>query len=110
MKALKFKQIVHFSPAFDKRHANPNKDYGIGSVQIRFVLQGKRGAVQLLLGTDWYLPESIKEYEEKGNRNLPPPINLRDDKDFLKGWDLGYHSPKPMFKGHELMEGKCEYV
>lgn len=109
----KFEKIVKFSPAFDKRSDEPKKNYGIGAMSIWFVLKGAKGAVQVMFGTDWYLPETIKEYEMFGNENKKPPIYLREDRKFLRCWDVGYHSPKPMYNGQKKMDceilGKCYY-
>lgn len=96
-------KIVEFSPAYDKRHPEPSKNYGIGGVQIRFVLKGKEGAVQLLLGTSWYLPHVAEWLREKGSRFeklYEPP----------KGWDLGYHSPKPIYEDQSLAVDSCPYL
>ena len=108
-----FEHIVRFSPAYDKRDEDPKKNYGIASMRIWFILKGKNGAVQILLGTDWFLPETIAEYKRIGNKNKNPPCDLREDPQFLKCWDVGYHSPKPVFKGQKKHKcdilGKCYY-
>lgn len=104
-------KIVNFHPAYDKRDDDPSKDYGIGSVTIRFVLKGKRGAVQILLGTNWYLPETIKEYKTEGIKGRI--VNLLDkenDCSGIHGWDIGYHSPKPMYERQEPIADDCPYV
>lgn len=36
--------------------------------------------------------------------------NPYEDPRIPKGWDLGYHSPKPMYKGQEPMSGKCHVL
>ena len=101
-----FERIVEFYPAYDKRHPNPHKDHGIADVWIKFILKGKKGAVQFLMSTGWFLPETVEDYKSKG-------INLMDRP---RGWDLGYHSPKPMYEGQEpatencpILGGKCYY-
>lgn len=112
---MKLERIVNISPAFDERHDDPRRDYGIASCNIWFILKGPKGAVQVMFNTDWYLPETIKEYREKGNENLKPPIELRNDNKFLKCFDVGFHSLKPQFDGHKasncdiLPKGKCYY-
>lgn len=106
-----FERIVEFTPAFDKRSTNPKKDYGIGSMQIRFVLKGKYGAVQFLCGTNIYLPETIEEYKTKGVNGRR--VNLLDDVNDgsgLRGWDLGYHSPRPTYEGQTIMDENCKYT
>ena len=67
-----------------------------------------------MFGTKWYLPETVEEYKKIGNKGLTSSIDLTAGKQ-LDGWDVGYHSPKPMFKGqipHEdckFTGGKCYY-
>ena len=105
----KFEKIVEFEPAYDKRHPNPKKNYGIGSIRIRFVLKKGNKAVQFLFGTKWYLPETIEEYLRIGNKGKTPPIDLIKGVQ-VHGWDVGYHSPKPMFKGQKAITKKCAYT
>ncbi len=105
-----FEKIVEFGAAHDERHPNPSKNYGIGSVKIRFILKKGNKAVSFLFNTDWFLPETVKEYREKGNKNLPAPIVLRGKNDCgVNGWDVGYHSPEPMFEDQSCTED-CEYT
>lgn len=95
-----FEQIVKVSGAYDKRHPEPSKNYGIGACRIWFILKGPKGAVQFQVGTDWYLPEVQKELLDKFPRNaLTQP----------QGWDVGYHSPKPMYEGQTPM-GECDIL
>ena len=101
--ATGFEKIIDLTPAYDKRDKNPSKNYGIGSVQIRFVLKGKKGAIQFLVGTDWYLSENQKEMTDNPLRGA----SIRGIKP--DGWDVGYHSPKPMFDGQTSM-GPCQYL
>lgn len=89
-----FERRVTFLPAYDKRN-DPRGDYGIGSVEMRFYLIGKKGAIQFVVGTGWYLPHVIRKRKENGYPNEPFPS------------DIGYHSPKPIFKGQEPMSKKC---
>lgn len=105
----KFEKIVEFYPAYDKRNADPNKNYGIGSVQILFALKKGNKAVQFLFGTNWFLPETIEEYLRIGNKGKTAPYDLTRGKQ-LHGWDVGYHSPKPTYKGHKPMKGKCRVL
>ena len=106
----KFERIIDFSPAYDKRNPNPKKNYGIGSVQIRFVLRKDNKAVQFLFGTDWYLPETVKEYKQIGNKHETVPCNLRGRSSCgVEGWDVGYHSPTSTYKDQPLFK-KCDYI
>ena len=98
-------RLIEFDPAFDKRHPDPSKDYGIHGVNIRFVLKGPEGAVQFLLYTNWQLPPVTEELIAK-------PIK---DKFLLKALflpipaDLGYHSPAPHYEG-QTSTGPCPYL
>lgn len=99
-----FEQIVWVTPAFDKRHSDPKKNYGIGNCRIFFVLKGPLGAVQFQIGTDWSLPEVQRE--QRGWRHSH---EREFDTIQPQGWDVGYHSPKPMYEGQSPM-GKCDLL
>ena len=95
-------KIVEFTPAFDKRHTDPNRNYGIHGVDLRMVLKGMLGAVQFVLYTNWQLPH----VQEEIRKNIPP------DKYFLHEpfpADLGYHSPKPIYEG-QAETSDCLYL
>lgn len=100
---MKLERIIEITPAFDKRHLDPSKNYGIGSCVIRMVLKGPKGAYQFILDTGWDLPHVqeylVKEHDQPKNycRNPMPA-------------DVGYHSSKPMYEGQTQMSGKCEFV
>lgn len=94
---------VRFGAAYDKRDPVPAKNYGIHGVDIRFVLQGEKGAVQFLMYTDWFLPET--EASPALSRLTPMAA------------DLGYHSiAKPDYMAVAddrdcdlLPSGRCYY-
>ena len=110
-----FERIVNVSKAYDRRSDTPSINYGISSCRISFILKKDDKAVQFMFGTDWYLPETIAEYKRIGNKNKTPPCNLRGENDCgVSGWDVGYHSPIPMYEGQEkrscnILEGECFY-
>ncbi len=104
----KFERIVEFAPAYDKRHGDSNKNYGIASVRIWFVLKKGKKAVQFMFGTKWFLPETVDEYKRIGNKGKTPPTDLTQGKQ-IDGWDVGYHSPKPTYKGQTSRED-CKYT
>jgi hypothetical protein len=80
-----FKREVHFRMPYDKRHKDPNKDYGIGTIVIRMILIGEKGAVQFVFNTG------------------------------MRGWDVGYHAKVPQYDEQTSMEctyleqGHCYY-
>lgn len=103
---------IKFRPAFDKRHADPKKNYGIHGVDMLWILKGPVGAVQFLVFTGWHLPHIIAEWEQDakehpvtGKQLMCQPIPA----------DLGYHSPTPVYDGQQcnecdLLPGKkCYY-
>ena len=95
-------RIIKFRPAFDKRHDDPKKNYGIGAVMMHFGLMGDEGAVSFTLSTGWYLKPNREEIKEK--HGFPPePM----------GFSVGYHSPKPIRdfqKIDEPSQESCEYL
>ena len=99
-----FEKLITLSPAFDKRHPDPNKNYGIHGVNLRFVLVGSEGATQFVLFTNWQLPHVSKEHLATSSAReielffMPMPA------------DLGYHSKVPQYEGQEPMNQDCEYV
>lgn len=104
-------QLVHeiiFYPAYDKRAPEPNKNYGIHGVDMRWYVKGDKGAVQFVVYTNWHLPHVMSELENdpprRGfNRFAPLPA------------DLGYHSPTPRYEDQychedcEVIGKKCYY-
>ena len=113
MTTAQFTRTTTITPAFDKRHKDPSKDYGIGCCDLRMVLVGPLGAVQFVAFTGWYLPQNFGDllnremdfFERHGfSLSLSP-----------RGIDVGYHSPHAMYEGQEerdcevLPGGKCFY-
>ena len=96
-------KIIEMHPAFDKRNPDPNKNYGVHGVEMRFVLKGKDGAVQFLLYSNWQLPHVTKEFRKKmssENYFMFEPMPA----------DLGYHSIKPHYDGQESVTKECTYL
>ena len=87
---MKFEKIVRTRPPFDKRSDNPSKNYGVGALQIWFILKGKSGAVQIMLGTKLYLAKQMKEWKNQGEKF--PYYN--DEDECMDCWDVGFHSKK----------------
>lgn len=109
----KFERITEFRPAFDKRD-DPKGNYGIGSMNIKFLLKGKKGAVQVLFSTSIYLPETIEEYLKIGNKGKTAPSDIRNDYDgkikAFDCWDVGFHSKKKPEYMDKSQKQECEYV
>lgn len=100
-----YEKLITLGPSYDKRHSDPNKNYGIHSVDLKFVLIGEEGATQFLLFTNWYLPHVKEEL-------LTKTASKRDMELFFQPLpaDLGYHSKVPHYEGQEPIEQDCEYT
>lgn len=85
-RVMNLERIFVVEPAFHK------KNHGIHCAELRMVVKGDRGAVQFVLFTGWYLPHS----SVADTKPLPA--------------DLGWHSPKPMYKGQSPVRQSCEYL
>ena len=101
----KFEKIIRFDPAFDKRHSDPSKNYGIHGVNITFILKNENKAVQFVLFTNWQLPHVTKEFVAK-------PMSAIELECLFTPMaaDLGYHSPISHYVGQEPMSEECEYT
>ena len=98
---------IEFRAGYDKRDANPEKNYGVAGVHVGFYYGNPvDGFVQFTIITDWY-PTCLKE-EKKGMQERVAGI-------YPMPADLGYHSPVPHYDDHgkmdcDMMEqGFCYY-
>lgn len=88
-----FETAIRFEPGYDSH----SREYGIGVMQIRFLLRGPLGAIQFLMAAGW----------------VPGRKDVRDY--YPSAWDIGYHSPKPKYGDQEpydcevLPGGTCYY-
>lgn len=91
-----FERRIEIVPAFDKRHSDPRKNYGIHNAELKFFLIGPKGAIQFVVSTGWYLPHVETELEHSIHRKP-------------KAWatDIGYHSYKPRYDGQEPITDHC---
>ena len=100
-----FTKEIQFKPAYDKRHADPKKNYGVHGVTMRWILKGPLGAIQFVVYTNWQLPHVQAEMNAKlesgrSHACLHNPMPA----------DLGYHSPKPLYEDQSPMSGKCDVL
>lgn len=107
MKKNKLERTIITRPPFDKRSSNPKKDYGIGSMLIWYIVKGKKGAIQFQLNTGGYLRHVV---QERANRGCLTYSNGKPNLGIIEGWDLGYHSPKPMYDGQTMVSDSCEVL
>ena len=99
----KLERITKFTPAFDKRDTVPEKNYGIGSVRVSMVLVGEKGAVHFSFGTGMFLPETHRQWLNKPEFAHHDPVNYM-------GYDVGYHSPKPLYSSSTISQQKCDWI
>ena len=90
---MRYTKRIYIEPGYDKRNPDPSKSYGVGAARIRFVLKHKDKAVHALFYTNWY----------------PPTVPSHIGEEKLQCFDVGYHSPYPMYDSQPCM-GKCEYI
>jgi hypothetical protein len=100
-------KIITVSGAFDKRHPDPKKNFGIHCMQIRFVLKGPKGAAQFLVFTGMNLPHVEDELFKKAHSRGYNPFKPI-------GVDIGYHAPTPQYEGQtsmkcDVLDGECYY-
>lgn len=94
---MKLERITKFSPAFDKRHKDPSKNYGIGAMRCFMVLKGKENAVHFIFSTGIYLPETVEEYYRDGRDLFHYTFTGNEGKQsYYMGHDVGYHSLVPL--------------
>lgn len=72
-------------------------EHGKAGLKIRFVVKGEKGAIQFLIGTSLYPAR-------------PEDFTLSMERVYIEPQDLGYHSLKPMYKGHKPITSHCEFL
>ncbi len=107
MESNHFEKRIEFHPAYDRRHEDPNKNYGIHGVTMLWLLIGPKGAIQFVVYTGWHLPEVRDELEAKFLKN-PDEVGLRIRRPMPA--DLGYHSPVPMYADQGMMTDDCDVL
>lgn len=103
----KFQRDIIIEPGFDRRNSDPKKNYGVHGCQVRFLLKGDLGTVQFLCFTDW-LPKNVQE--ERMGKGTTSSVTQEVVGEQPMGADLGYHSPKPMYKGQKVIDEKCAHL
>lgn len=96
---MKFEKITKVRLPFDRRHTDDQKNYGIGGLDVWFILKGPRGAVQFAVNFPQYLPHIDREY--------PPKFPDWNERKRIMGFDVGYHALEPQFEGQTQM-GDCD--
>ena len=108
---MKLKRKLVISEAYDKRHKDPSKNYGISACRIFFSVTGKDGAISVNFGTNWYLKSTVDEYK-KGTTNTsgqPLVADLEKDSEPLSAYSWGYHSRVQKYEGQDKTED-CNFL
>jgi hypothetical protein len=96
-----FEHILSFAPGFEceKWKADPNdgSNHGCGCVDMLWIVRNESGAVQFRTFTGWYPSWKEQRYGRASANTTPFP------------YDLGYHSPKPMYEDQHSM-GECGWL
>lgn len=98
---------IEWQAAYDKRHTNPSKDYGIHGVTCRWFVRGPEGAIQFVIYTNWHLPKVRQETRERLRLGHDPYNYVLYEP---MAADLGYHARTPQYKGQEPMRDDCEVI
>lgn len=106
---MNFTKEIRFKPAFDKRHADPSKNYGIHGVELAFYLTGDKGTVQFVVYTNWQL-KHVQEEFDKGRPNMSDGGKWVHLSCHPMPADIGYHSPVPRYKGQTPISQKCDFI
>jgi hypothetical protein len=107
---------IRFEPAYDKRHPDSSKNYGIHGVTMTWYVVGEDGAAQFKVFTNWHLPKVQDELEHRDCKRMPDfrnPGSTRCTCITLAkpmAADLGYHRKTPAYANQSPMDGTCEWI
>ena len=97
-----FEKLITLDPAYDKRHSDPNKNYGIHGMDNYYILVKDQKAVQFVLYLPVHLDHVAKELSENHKLDSYNPFEVL-------AADVGYHSPYPLYEGQSPMES-CKII
>ena len=97
-------KIKYITPAFDKRDADPAKNYGIGSEREIYVVVGEMGAVSFSIRTDRFLPHVSKELNDSDGEYIA--------NHYPRGGSVDYHYRQcpAEWKEWAKPKPKCPYL
>ena len=105
------RRIVFF-PADDRSDPDPSKSYGVNCVDMRFLVEGAKGAVEFQLLTQWYLRHVMDRRLESIKRDV---FAGKEDfllKHFIEPYptDVCYFSHERLSEDDSYWEKGVEYV
>lgn len=96
-----FTRWVEFEDAYDKRNIDSAKDCGIGAYMVRMVLARGPRAIQFYWSTGIH-PQHIEDEWRATGKDKEIGFLLKP-----MGYDVGYHSPVPMYEGQTMLSNDC---
>lgn len=103
--AEQFERRVVLTPAFDKRHADDGRNYGIHGVDLAFYLIGEHGACDFVIYTGWHLSHVTQELDARPLDGRFPHLSCHP----LPA-NIGYHRPTPAWEGQDICQEDCELL
>lgn len=97
---MPFERKIVISGAYDKRHEDPSKNYGVHGMDMKFYLIGPKGAVQFIFYSAQHLRHVADEMLARTGRAYNPFHGM--------GADIGYHSATPRYEGQSST--KCNLL
>lgn len=94
-----FEKTIKIMPASDRRHPEPDKNYGISGVRIFFILKGLLGVITFEMLTELFLPYVLDEFKTKDNVHSMGFVGT-----------VHSHSLKPLYKDQKISIDKCEFL
>jgi hypothetical protein len=98
---------VKFDSAYHRVHDDPRKNFGVGSVHVRFLLEGPEGALTYVALTEWHLDETYAWWESRGLND-----RLRRSSLPVACYPAVYHSPRRLTEDDHYRGSHqgCEYL
>lgn len=88
-------------PGYDKRSAEPDKNYGVRGCGLLFVVKRGKVAVQWRIMTDWFLKSLRDEWRRTGDKPFGWPDGLGS---------IDYHSPVALYADQSCQFHDCEFT
>jgi hypothetical protein len=102
---MELERSMTISPAWDKTHPDPAKNYGVNPCQLRMSVKGAYGVVQFVMSTAWNL-----EHVQNAHDNHKPDAHFTHLGCHPTGYDVGYHALSPQYEDQESLTAECEYL
>ena len=97
---------IQFRPAFHRCHPNPSQNYGVGSVNMLWILRRDGWAMTWDVHTGWDLPADAFDAAAPDCPRGHGTLGTRP----ATGGAVDWHSPWPLFDDQELMQSHCAWL